>query len=227
MLTQTLVELIVAATLFTGGHFLLSSRPIRAALVRALTEPRFLALYSVIMLLSFGWLVVSYLRAPVQVLWATPPWAHPVALWIMPFAFVLLAGALRPDNPTAVGTLGKRNVPLPAFVAITRHPFLWAVTLWAVVHIPANGDVASLILFGSLLALALFGTLAIDAKLRARDPQRWKKLAIATSNLPFAAIVAGRAKLAPSALLRPLVIGITLYVIVLYSHRWIFGVSPL
>lgn len=226
-MTQSFTEMITAAVVFTGGHFLLSSRHVRARLVAALSEPRFLALYSVIMLLSFGWLIVSYLRAPLQLLWATPAWAHDFALWLMPFAFVLLAGALRPDNPTAVGTLGKRNVPLPAFVAITRHPFLWAATLWAVVHIPANGDLASLILFGSLLILALAGTFAIDAKLRARDPQRWKKLAAATSNVPFAAVLAGRAKLVPTALLRPLVIGIALYVIVLYSHRWIFGVSPL
>lgn len=227
MSTQTLVELIAAATLFTGGHFLLSSRPIRAVLVRALGEPKFLALYSVIMLLALGWMMVSYQRTPVQWVWPTPAWADDLALWLMPIAFILLAGGLRPDNPTAVGALHRRQAPLPAFFAITRHPFLWAVTLWSLVHLPANGDVASLILFGSLLLLALFGTFAIDAKLRGRDPQRWHDVARRTSNVPFAAVAAGRARLAPTALIRPTVIGLLLYAVFLYGHRWLFGVSPL
>ena len=221
------IELLAAATLCTGGHFLLSSPPVRARLVGILTEPHFLALYSVIMLLAYGWLIVSYLRAPIQLLWPTPAWAPDVALWVMPFAFVLVAGAARPDNPTAVGTLGKRNAPLPAFFAITRHPFLWAVTLWSTVHIAANGDVASVILFGSQLVLALLGTIVIDAKRRERDPQRWSELAAATSNIPFAAIVAGRARFSPSALLWPATFGVGAYLILLFSHRWLFGVSPL
>lgn len=228
-MTQSFAELITAAVVFTGGHFLLSSRHVRARLVAALSEPRFLALYSVIMLISFGWLVVSYLRAPVETVWATPSWAPGFALLLMLFAFILLAGALRPDNPTAVSTLTskKRGGALPGFFAITRHPFLWAVVLWSVAHIAANGDVASLILFASQLVLALFGTLAIDAKRRARDPQQWKKLAAATSNIPFAAILVGRATLGPQPLLWPVILGIALYVIVLYSHHWMFGVSPL
>lgn len=227
MLTQTLIELIVAAMLFTGGHFLLSSTRIRARLVGALTEPKFLAVYSVLMLLSLGWLIVSYLRAPMHVLWPTPAWANDLALWVMPLAFILIAGAARPDNPTAVGTLGKPNAPIPEFFNITRHPFLWAVVLWATVHIIANGDLASVILFGSQGVLALFGTLAIDAKRRARDPQGWRKLAAATSNVPLAAILTGRAKLSLRSLLRPVTIGIALYLLFLYGHRWLFGVSPL
>lgn len=227
MLKQTLVELIVAATLLTGGHFLLSHRPVRTGLVRGLGETKFLALYSVIMLIALGWMMVSYQRAPVQVLWPTPTWAHDLALWLMPVAFILLAGGLRPDNPTSVGALGRRQVALPAFFAITRHPFLWAVTLWSLVHIPANGDVASLILFGSLLLLAFLGTFAIDAKLRARDPQRWREVALRTGNVPFAAIVTGRARLPATALIRPAIIGLLLYAIFLYGHRWLFGVSPL
>lgn len=227
MSTQTLIELIAAATLFTGGHFLLSHRPIRAALVRGLGETKFLALYSVIMLIALGWMMVSYQRAPVQLLWPTPTWADDLALWLMPVAFVLLAGGLRPDNPTAIGALGRRQAALPAFFAITRHPFLWAATLWSLVHIPANGDVASLILFGSLLLLALLGTFAIDAKLRARDPARWREVAARTSNLPFAALVTGRARLVATALVRPAIVGLLLYAIFLYGHRWLFGVSPL
>ncbi len=38
----------------------------------------------------------------------------------------------------------------------TRHPMLSGVTVWAAAHLLANGDLASLILFGSFGAFALF-----------------------------------------------------------------------
>src|SRR6185312_7689464 len=81
---------------------------------------------------------------------------------------------------------------------ITRHPFLWGVGLWAATHLVLNGDVASLILFGTLLVLAVGGTASIDAKRRRRFPERWQKFADATSSLPFAAIARGANRLAPA-----------------------------
>lgn len=228
MLTQSLIELLIAALLFSGGHFVLSGPHVRARLVRVLGEPKFLALYSVLMLISFGWMIVSFLRTPVEIVWDAPAWSRGFALGVMPVAFILLAGALRPDNPTAIGTLGaKRQRSVPGFFAITRHPFLWAVTLWSVAHLIANGDIASIVLFGSLLVLALFGTVAIDAKRHRRDPLRWRQVAATTSNLPFVAIVTGRAKLVPRALVWPVALGLALYVVFLAGHRWLFGVSPL
>ena len=75
---------------------------------------------------------------------------------------------------------------------ITRHPFLWGVALWAAGHLMVNGDLASLILFGSLLVLAVFGTGSIDAKRRRALGEKWDAFAAKTSAVPFAAIAAGR-----------------------------------
>lgn len=227
MLTQSLIELFLAALVFTGGHFLLSAKPVRAPLVARLGEPRFLAGYSAIMLVAFAWLILSYLRAPHVLLWAPPGWARYLALALMPIAFILLAGALRPDNPTSVGALARAKAGPPGFFAVTRHPFLWASTLWAVAHIPANGDAASLILFGSILLLALPGTAALDAKLRRRHPEGFARLARATSNLPLAAVMAGRASFGARDFVAPAAIGIAAFLVLLYLHRWLFGVSPL
>jgi uncharacterized membrane protein len=80
-------------------------------------------------------------------------------------------------------------------VRITRHPFLWGVALWAVVHLIVNGDLASLILFGSLLVLAVGGTVSIDAKRRRNFGDQWTRFANATSNVPFVAIAGGRNRL--------------------------------
>jgi len=78
--------------------------------------------------------------------------------------------------------LGKGQKRREAWCVITRHPFLWGIALWALVHLIINGDLASLILFGSLLLLAVGGTLAIDARRGATlvnngpSLQRWRPI---------------------------------------------------
>jgi uncharacterized membrane protein len=106
-------------------------------------------------------------------------------------------------------------------VRITRHPFLWGVALWALVHLIVNGDLASLIFFGSLLVLAVVGTLSIDAKRRRSFGEQWSRFANVTSDVPFAAIAAGRNRLGPAlaeiGLWRPLA-AILVYAVAFYFH---------
>jgi uncharacterized membrane protein len=83
-----------------------------------------------------------------------------------------------------------------------------------------------LLLFGGLAVLALGGTLAIDAKRRASDPAGFARLAAITSNLPFAAMLAGRARLSFADLgwWRLLAAALIYFVFVL-AHRFIAGVA--
>ena len=73
----------------------------------------------------------------------------------MPLVLMLLAG-----------------MPRPAMRKVTRHPMLWAVFLWAAAHIPANGDAASVMLFGSLILFALIDQPLADARIRREEPER-------------------------------------------------------
>src|SRR5262249_8515551 len=77
------------------------------------------------------------------------------------------------------------------------------------------------ILFGSLLVLALGGTAAIDAKRRRSFGEQWMQFAAVTSNVPFAAIVAGKNRLGPAVVeigvWRPLV-AIVVYAVAFYLH---------
>ena len=43
-----------------------------------------------------------------------------------------------------------------------RHPMLMSVKIWAVAHLLVNGDLASLILFGSMLAWAVLAVILIN-----------------------------------------------------------------
>jgi uncharacterized membrane protein len=106
-------------------------------------------------------------------------------------------------------------------VRITRHPFLWGVALWAAVHLIVNGFVAPLVLFGSLLTLAVIGTTAIDAKRRRNFKEQWTSFAAVTSNIPFAAIITGRNQLRPALAeigVWRLLIAIVVYGVVFYLH---------
>lgn len=228
MVTGTLAELLVAALAFVGGHFLLSSTPLRATLAGRLGEGGFQGAFSAVAAATLIWLVWSYVEAPVVPVWEPPVWTRHLSLSLMPFVLILFVAAMRKDNPTS-GTGDPADVDLGRLgvFAITRHPMMWAFAAWAALHLLANGDAASMIFFAAFLVLALGGTVAIDAKKRRRKPEAWAVLAAHTSNLPFAAILTGRTRFSGHRLLRPTLIGLGLYVLLLFLHPWLFGVDPL
>ena len=131
-------------------------------------------------------LVVGMGRATFVPLWDPPAWAHRVAVLGMPVALILLVAAFMPTN-------------LKRF---TRHPMLWGVTIWAAVHLLANGDLASLILFGSFGVFSLFDMWSANrrgAELSSRVVPYWRELLV-------------------------VVVGGIVYVAFLYGHAWLFGV---
>jgi uncharacterized membrane protein len=229
MFTATLTELLLATIVFVGGHFVISSTGLRPALVKQLGEKGYQGLFSLLMGLALAWMIVSYARAPMGILWPQTAIARYLPLVMMPFALILVVGGLRPDNPTMVGG-SCRNLDRArlGIFAITRHPFLWGVTLWAVSHLAPNGDVKSLVLMGGVLVLSLGGTFAIDSKTRRDQPEDWQCLKDATSNLPFAAIAAGRAGFDLRSIGWVAIVGgLAAYALLLWLHPLLFGVSPL
>ncbi len=229
MFTATLTELLLATFAFVGGHFIIAGSALRPALVKRLGEKGYQGLFSLLMLCAFAWMIASYLHAPMTVLWPQTAVARHLPLIVMPFALILVVGGLRPDNPTMVGG-SCRNLDRDrlGIFAVTRHPFLWGATLWALSHLPPNGDMKSLIMMGGILVLSLGGTFAIDAKMRRDQPEDWQCLKEITSNLPFAAVFAGRAgfRFRSIGWVAP-VGGLIAYVLLLWLHPWLFGVSPL
>ncbi|MBM3510888.1 MAG: NnrU protein [Alphaproteobacteria bacterium] len=192
-LTGTMMHLAAAAALFVGIHVVVSGTPLRAALVRAIGERAYLAAFSVASGAVIFWMVAAYNRAPSLPLWQVPAFAW-IAIVVMPVALFLFVAAFTARNPTVVGVPTPRPESIPGVFRITRHPFMWSVTLWSAAHLFANGDLASLVFFGALLLLSLVGPFLIDAKRRAKDPEAWVRFAAVTSNVPLAALLAGRAR---------------------------------
>jgi uncharacterized membrane protein len=145
-------------------------------------------------------------------------------------AFVLAVLGLTTPSPTAMGGEASLDAKEPArgILRITRHPFLSGVALWAAAHLIVNGEASALVLFGSLLVLALIGPGSIDRKRRRKFGERWDRFEAVTSRVPFVAILQGRNRFVASELPRGmLALSVVVYFVVLVMHPLLFGVSPL
>jgi len=221
------LSLVFAALAFCGGHVVLSSTRMRGSLREQLGEYGFLAMYSLTALVTFAWFVMAYARAPTIELWPRQSWTALVPVAVMPLATILLIAGYTTPNPTTVGMerSARADDPAPGILRVTRHPVMWAIGLWASSHLLANGDLRSVIFFGALAALALGGTVLIDRKKRLALGSDWPRLAALTSNLPFAALVSGRARLRwrDVSVLR-IIAGLLLYVVLYRAHSVIAGI---
>lgn len=166
----------------------------RAALAARLGENGFRALFSLLSALSLGLMIWTYTLAPRVWLWLPSAELNAVAVMIMAVAFLLMIAGLRPGNPTLAGAdmFLKENLPITGITRVTRHPGLWAFTLWAVAHMLANGDIATQLLCASIGATALNGMWSIDRKKRRKLGAAYAEFEARTSILPFAAILQGR-----------------------------------
>lgn len=223
---RELASLFIAGVAFGGSHILLSSTRLRGSLRDQLGETGFLVLYSLTALATFAWFIAAYARAPLVPLWAMRRATALVPVAVMPFAAFLLVAGYSTPNPTAIGMerRARADDPAPGVMRITRHPVMWAIGLWALGHLVANGDLASLWFFGVLAALALVGTVLIDRKKRLALGSNWRRFAAVTSNLPFLALARGRTRLPwrDIGLLRPAA-ALLLYSVLYLAHPILTG----
>ena len=220
------LSLVIAGVAFCGSHILLSSTRLRGSLRDQLGERGFLAIYSLTSLVIFAWFVAAYSAAPTIALWPRQRWTSFVPVSVMPLATILLVAGYSTRNPTAVGMerSARLDDPAPGILCVTRHPIMWAIGLWAGSHLIANGDLSSVLFFGSLAALAFGGTVLIDRKKQLALGSNWSRLTEVTSNLPFAALLAGRTKLRwrDIGFLR-IAAGLLLYAVLFLAHPKIAG----
>ena len=221
----------------------LSSTGLRGQLVRVLGERGYLVLYSLIALATLSYLIWLYSALPrYEYFWMPSPLAYQVAKLIMPVALILALGGLLVKNSgrsgSEAGVAERDDAEMVRGVfRITRHPFQWAVLLWAAAHLIANGDTISVVFFGTFVLLAAAGPLLIDRKLIDRKlidrkkavlpGSRWQAYMAVTSNVPFLAIVQGRNSLKLKELWLPVLIGLLAYGVLLWRHQWVSGVRIL
>ena len=228
-----MIQLYIAATVFVAMHVLIAGTALRGRLVGRLGEGPYMGLFSLASVASLVWLGLAFAGARGHAgdteLWGiTPPLRH-TALGLVFLGFLLIVPGLLTPNPTSVAQQGVLDSDDPArgIVRVTRHPFLWGVAIWACAHMLSNGDLASLVLFGSLLVLALVGPPSIDHKRALAFGERWAAFRDKTSAVPFAAILQGRQKFVFSEVAWKLGLAVAVYAAVIVAHPYLFGVSPL
>lgn len=229
-----MAPMLLASILFLGTHLGISSTTLRGRLVAMLGERGYLLAYSVVAALTLAYLIWMYDALPrYEYLWLPSPELYLVPKLVMPVAAILLVGGFMVKNPTAVGMEGSlRGAADPesltrGLTRITRHPFQWAVALWAAAHLVANGDLVSIVFFGTFLVLGLAGGPLIDRKKAEQLGADWAPFARVTSNVPFGAIAGGRNRLALGELWLPIVVGLVAYVLLYLAHPWLAGVRLL
>lgn len=144
--------LILGLLVFLGVHSFTTLRGPRAALVARLGEGPYKALYSLVALVGFVLIVIgfrTYREAGYIPVWDPPTGLRHLTLLLMWFAMVALAATYAP-----VGAIKSR----------LKHPMLVALKIWALAHLLANGDLGSIVLFGSLLAWAVFDRIAVKRR---------------------------------------------------------------
>lgn len=226
----SVASLLIAAVFFDGIHFLISGTALRGKIVRVIGERAFLGFFSLMSVFGIIWLSRAYGQAEYLQLWPEPQMLRPVALIVMLVAFFFVILAFTSPNPTAVGggALLTEKEPAKGVQRITRHPLLWGIALWSFTHLVFNGDLASVIFFGTFLILAVWGPFSIDRKRQKDFGDAWNRFAGLTSNVPFQAIIEGRNSLKIGELgWWPLVWAVVFYGLFLYFHQILFGRSPL
>jgi uncharacterized membrane protein len=175
---EALARLIAAAVTFVGTHFALS-HPLRQPIVRVLGNKGFQALYSVVALASFAWMVMAFRRVPAFAvpLWdGTKPVAWALASAVMLVASVLLAGSFT-GNP-ALPAPGARELakkkPRGVF-KVTRHPMMWSFALWSAAHVLVSPVPRVIVLSAAIAFLALAGALLQDGKKRDQLGEAWAR----------------------------------------------------
>jgi uncharacterized membrane protein len=146
-----LAIMIVGLAVFFGAHTLTTMRPQRAALVARVGEVPYRVAYSVVSLVAIvliGYGFARYRAAGMIDIWDPPRWLRHVNNLLLWPAFVCIAAAYIPGDI-------KR---------VLKHPLLVGIKLWALGHLLTNGDLGSMILFGSFLAWAVYDRITLKRR---------------------------------------------------------------
>ncbi|PLX38019.1 MAG: NnrU family protein [Hyphomicrobiales bacterium] len=225
-----MTEFFLALFVFLLAHVIPTRPGVRRAATEAIGERSYIVGYSVMSTGLLAWLIFAAWRAPSEQVWDPAPWQAGLALVLVPLGFVLFIAGSLTRNILSVTFRAGADSSAGAVLALTRHPVLWGLALWALAHTVANGDLVGIVLFGTLAAFAMLGTLIVDKrKKRLLGAERWAELAEGTANLPFIGMVSGGRRPrfdAPLAIAIAATAIVVLLLLVVPGHQWLFGMDP-
>ena len=181
--------LIAGVVIFFGVHLFSACRSCRQRVIERIGEQRYTGFYVGGSVVGFMLVVAGVPYAEFVHVYEPPAWGRQVTVVLMPLAFIMLAALLLPTNI-------KR---------FTRHPMLWSFAIWSMAHLLSNGDLASILLFGSFGVYSLFSMWSLTRRGARKSTDR--------RSLGSDALVA--------------LAGVVAYIAVVYLHSSLFGVPAI
>ena len=188
--------LVLGLVIFLGLHSIrIVSESARERAIARFGEGPWKGIYSALSAIGLILIVWGFARARYDApqLWTPPAGGRHITMLLMLIALILLASYGFKRSHIAV---------------MTHHPMLWAVLVWSVGHLFANGSAADLLLFGAFLvwsAADLVSSYARDRRNGVIYPE------------PQLGATVGA-----------VVVGLVVYGLLIGGlHLWLFGVSPL
>jgi uncharacterized membrane protein len=152
-----LLVMILGLALFFGVHTLTTQRELRARFVTSMGEGGYKIFYSLVAAAGLALIVWGFAH------YRATGW---IDVWSPPTAFKHIAVALMlPAVILVVASYIRGRI-----YTTLKHPMLAGVKLWAAAHLLANGDLGSIILFGSFLAWAVFDRISLKRRADSGGP---------------------------------------------------------
>ncbi len=145
---------ILGLVVFLGAHVFVSMRNERAALISKIGRGPYLGLFALVSIVGIVLIGVGFARyraAGLIPVWYPPAWTRQIVVAAMWPASIAVVAAYIPGDI-------KR---------VLKHPMLVGVKIWALAHLCANGDLGGMILFGAVLAWAVYDRITLK---RRSDP---------------------------------------------------------
>jgi uncharacterized membrane protein len=137
---------IVGLAVFLGAHVVVTFRETRAAAIARLGAG-YRALFAAVSIIGLALIVWGYAhyRATGWIeVWSPPAFMRHITVGLMLIAAILVTATYIPSH-IRTGT---------------KHPMLAGIKMWAFAHLLSNGDVGSILLFGSFLAWVIYARIA-------------------------------------------------------------------
>jgi uncharacterized membrane protein len=153
-----LAVMILGLALFLGIHTLPAHRELRGRVIAGMGgEGGYKVVYALISVLGIAliaWGFAHYRATGWIDIWNPPKALKHITLALMlPAVILVVAAFLRGHIYTSL-----------------KHPMLAGIKLWAAAHLLANGDLGSIILFGSFLGWAVFDRISLKRRSDAGGP---------------------------------------------------------
>jgi len=142
-----LAILLLGLVLFLGAHVFVTFRDERQRMIAHLGTNGYRALFVLNALVGLAliiWGVVQYRAHGWIQVWSPPSFMRHVTIGLMLFSVIFVTAAF---------------IPSRIKVAL-KHPMLAGVKTWAFAHLLSNGDLGSILLFGSFLAWGVYARIA-------------------------------------------------------------------